>query len=139
MSAPPFVHKHSAYYGKRRTQTKHRPSLKAGHKMLPVRLQKFKMADSWLRTHRVCVRACVPLYVLVRTERPIVLCWLAGSVPATDPYRCQIKTALFGGRETVRGWRGFKPAPPRVQPSWSSAKTRRTLPERRSDNQRGGL
>lgn len=69
--------------GHTHTQTKHKPSLKAAHKMPPVRKKEIQNG------RHLCVCVCV---------RVLCVCDV-GSVPIADPYRRGIKRALFRQRE----------------------------------------
>ncbi len=73
--------------------------------------------SKWPTVGRVCVCVCV-------WEQSRVFCvdWEVGSVPVTDPYRRQIKTALFSwGERQIEGTEALRlhhnsPMPP----SWTS-------------------
>lgn len=103
-----YAQTHSRLYVKRHTHTntptKHGPSLKAAHKMPPVR-------QTGIQNGRQLAGVCVCVCTGWGEHSARVFCvdWDAGSVPVTDPYRRQIKTALFSwgerqseGREAVR-------------------------------------
>lgn len=112
------MHKHTAIVWKEthiHTHT-HKPNTgrhsKLHTKCLQSGRRRFKMADSWS-----CVCVCV-------WEQSGVFCvdWEVGSVPVTDPYRRQIKTALFSwGERQIEGTEALRlhhnsPVPP----SWRS-------------------
>lgn len=105
-----YAQTHSRLYVKTHTHTQtHQPNTGRHSKLLTKCLQSgrrgFKMADSWL----ACVCVCVCTGWGEHSARVFCVDWDAGSVPVTDPYRRQIKTALFSwgerqseGREAVR-------------------------------------
>lgn len=75
-------------------QTKHRPSLKAAYKMPSVEqtgIQNGRRPDE-----RALARVWDP-------RRVFSVDWDVGSIPMTDPYRRQIKPALFWGKQADRG------------------------------------
>ena len=96
------MHKHTAIVrNETRTQTKHRPSLKAAHKMPPVRQTEIQNGRQLV----VCVCVCVG------RERS-VLCWLrswqrpsVGSIQTSNK-DCTVQLR----READRGFTGFTSA-----------------------------
>lgn len=75
-------------------QTKHSPSLKAAYKMPSVEqtgIQNGRRLDE-----RALARVWDP-------RRVFSVDWDVGSIPMTDPYRRQLKPALFWGKQADRG------------------------------------
>lgn len=103
-----YAHTHSNCTDPRRTHKPNTPSLKAAHKMPPVRQTKIQNG----RQLDLCV------YVW---EQSRVFCvdWEVGSVPVTDPDRRQIKTALFSRGERQTEASRLHPSSPRP-PYWRS-------------------